>query len=222
MKQIFKVGDRVVRNPKIWPAKKWSGYAFNQGVIVEVDPVIAGLQSKGYRVRMDDDSKVFYAASELVKEKPATKLMSNGSELKIGDKVLCHNSGTLVVAGWTAPRHPGSTGRVRLNNLDGSLNGEFYPGVINAAIVPVARKVSEKDCSHVLLPLKQVGQRFLLDASGYRYECERCGMKLKVVSGRLKPAPTKCADCNCSYFDAVFDNPRECATCGHTHFPRTI
>jgi hypothetical protein len=70
-----------------------------------------------------------------------TKLMSNGSELKVGDKVLCHNGGTKVIAGWSAPKHSGSTGRVRLNNLDGSYDGEFYPGVINAAIVPVKEKL---------------------------------------------------------------------------------
>lgn len=62
------------------------------------------------------------------------KLMKDGKELKTGDVVTDFRGNEMVVAGFSAPRHPGSSGRIDLKAMDGVYLGQFYPSVVDAFI----------------------------------------------------------------------------------------
>ena len=68
--------------------------------------------------------------------KTPCKLISDadGSEIGVGDQVTTFRGEKGKVAGWTAPTHPGSSGRVSVEFADGH-SMEYFPSVINAHIV---------------------------------------------------------------------------------------
>lgn len=56
-------------------------------------------------------------------------------EILIGDRVTNFRGEQFYLRNFRAPHKPGSTGRVGLNNPDGSFAGEFFPSVIGAKII---------------------------------------------------------------------------------------
>lgn len=67
------------------------------------------------------------------------KLMRDGKEVKIGDKVKDFRGNPVIVSGFALPKHEGSTGRVYLKAPNGVYLGEFYPSVVDCAIVKVSQ-----------------------------------------------------------------------------------
>ena len=69
------------------------------------------------------------------KTTPGTRLVStiSGLDINVGDEVEDFRGDWWTVKGWTAPRHPASSGRVYLSN--GEWEHEYFPGVISAQIV---------------------------------------------------------------------------------------
>ena len=59
---------------------------------------------------------------------------ADGSEIQVGDSVTTFRGETVSVTDWSAPTHPGSSGRVCVKFADGHTM-EFFPSVINAHIV---------------------------------------------------------------------------------------
>ena len=65
--------------------------------------------------------------------------LKNNEEIKIGATVADYRGDIWKLTNFTPPKHPGSTGRVTLENKFGT-PAEYYPGVINAKIVKQGRK----------------------------------------------------------------------------------
>ncbi len=57
-----------------------------------------------------------------------------GAQIMPGDIVTDFRGDPFILRNYRPPHKPGSTGRVGLDNPDGSFHGEFFPGVINARI----------------------------------------------------------------------------------------
>ena len=68
--------------------------------------------------------------------KVASKLVSDadGAEIHVGECVTTIWGEKVVVTDWTAPAHPGFTGRVYVKVPGGQVS-EYFPGVIKAHIV---------------------------------------------------------------------------------------
>lgn len=62
----------------------------------------------------------------------------DGAVIAIGAQVKDFRGDAWVVTDWRAPQHEGSSGRVYLRGEGGQGEREFFPGVINAKIVPLA------------------------------------------------------------------------------------
>jgi len=62
------------------------------------------------------------------------RLMKDGKELKTGDVVTDFRGEEMLVAGFSLPRHSGSTGRIDLKAKDGVYLGQFFPSVVDAYI----------------------------------------------------------------------------------------
>ena len=64
-----------------------------------------------------------------------TKLIKrDGSEVKVGQRVLTFRGELVVVTGWSAPHKPSSEGRVYVTYADG-MSREFFPSVVDCKIV---------------------------------------------------------------------------------------
>jgi hypothetical protein len=59
----------------------------------------------------------------------------DGKRIAIGDAVTDFRGEKLTLSGFSPPRYEGSTGRVDLRNAADEYIGQFYPSVIDAAIV---------------------------------------------------------------------------------------
>lgn len=58
-----------------------------------------------------------------------------GKQINPGDGVTTFRGDECVLRNFRPPHKPSSTGRVGLDNLDGTFAGEFFPSVIEAEIV---------------------------------------------------------------------------------------
>lgn len=54
---------------------------------------------------------------------------ATGKPVIRGDKVTDMRGSKAVVIGWREPEHEGSTGRIRVRNVDGAAVAEYYPSV---------------------------------------------------------------------------------------------
>jgi hypothetical protein len=65
-----------------------------------------------------------------------TKLINTktNEEIKPGDHVTTFRGVECILRNFRPPYNPSSTGRVGLDNLDGTFYGEFFPAVIDAKI----------------------------------------------------------------------------------------
>lgn len=82
--------------------------------------------------------------------------ITTGDQIRPGDSVTTYRGEIYVLRNFRPPHKPGSTGRVGLDNLDGSFHGEFFPGVINARIedgfrcYECGRNVDEAEAKEVI------------------------------------------------------------------------
>ena len=60
---------------------------------------------------------------------------TTGEQINIGQIVTTFRGEQKILRNFRPPHKPSSTGRVGLDNLDGTFFGEYFPSVINASIV---------------------------------------------------------------------------------------
>ena len=65
------------------------------------------------------------------------KLVSieTGNEIKMGSPAKTFRGEDVIVMGFSAPRHPGSTGKVYCQEVGASYQSQWFPSVIGAKIV---------------------------------------------------------------------------------------
>lgn len=79
------------------------------------------------------------------------KLINTGTneEIIVGEIVTDFRGDQFKLRNFRGPNKPSSTGRVGLDNLDGTFAGEYFPSVINAKIVADSHVVSIREAANV-------------------------------------------------------------------------
>ena len=68
-------------------------------------------------------------------------------EIFVGEIVTDFRGDQFRLRNFRSAFRPNSTGRVGLDNLDGTFAGEYYPSVINATIVPDSHS-ADREVNH--------------------------------------------------------------------------